>query len=81
MGGRLWGVEGGSLGVLFRRVAGVLWWNFSWLETSCELRLGHGGFLGKFEVDPSWVMWKDFWLEILDGPRLRYLEGWLVGIF
>ena len=26
------------------------------------------------------MIWKDFWLEILNGPRLRDLEGFLVGI-
>ena len=30
-------------------------------------------------MDPSWVIWKDFWLEILNGPRMGDFEGVLVG--
>ena len=30
-------------------------------------------------MDPSWVIWKDFWLEILNGPGLGDLEGILGG--
>ena len=30
-------------------------------------------------MDPGWVIQKDFWLEILNGPRMGVLEGFLVG--
>ena len=30
-------------------------------------------------MDPSWVIWKDFWLEISNGPWMGDLEGFLVG--
>ena len=32
-------------------------------------------------MDPNWVIWKDVWLEILDGPQMGDLEGCLVGFF
>ena len=32
-------------------------------------------------MDPSWVIWKDVWLEILDRPWLGDMEGCLVGNF
>ena len=54
---------------------------FSWAGTGCEIRSGHGTFLGNFGMDPSWVIWKDVWLEGLYGTWLRDLEGWLVGFF
>ena len=30
-------------------------------------------------MDPSWVIWKFFLLEISNGPRLGHLEIFLVG--
>ena len=37
------------------------------------------GFLvKKIQMDPGWVIWKDFWLGILNGTRLGDLEGFLV---
>ena len=38
-------------------------------------------FPGKFLMDPDWVIWKDFWLEISDGTWLVDLEEFLVGNF
>ena len=32
-----------------------------------------------FEVDTSWEMWWDSWLEFPDGPRLDNLYGPVVG--
>ena len=29
--------------------------------------MGHGGFLRKFGMDLSWVIWKDAWLAGFDG--------------
>ena len=75
-------MEGGYLGVFCRRcVAGVLWWNFAWVGTGYELGSGHGGFLEKIGIDPSWVIWKNVWLKSIDGPWLGDLEGWLVRYF
>ena len=36
---------------------------------------------GILVMEPSWVIWKDVWLESFDGPWLGNLEGWLNGIF
>ena len=30
-------------------------------------------------MDPGWMIWKYFWLGLLNGPRLGGLEGLLVG--
>ena len=32
-------------------------------------------------MDPDWVIWKEFWSKISDGPWLGALEGLLVGAF
>ena len=32
-------------------------------------------------MDPSWVMWKDFWLESFNVTQLGNLEGFLVELF
>ena len=74
MGGRSDGWKG-DLWVLFCKwhAAGVLWCNFSWGVIGCEMRLRHGVFLGEIGTDPSWVMWKDVWLEIFDGTWLGHL--------
>ena len=32
-------------------------------------------------MEPILVIWKDVWLESLDGPQMGDLEGWSVGIF
>ena len=49
--------------------------------TGCGLGSGYAVFLEKFGMGLSWVMWEDFWLESIDGPRLGDMEGCLVGIF
>ena len=43
-------------------------------------RLGEleGFWVKKIQMDPGWVIWKDFWLGILNGTRLGDLEGFLV---
>ena len=56
------------------------------------VNLGHQmDFSGNFQMDPgwvvckdlhmgpSWVMWKGFWFEILNGTQLDNLEGLLIG--
>ena len=35
----------------------------------------YGGYLGAFDMEPSWAMWKDFWVEIGNGPQLGNREG------
>ena len=33
----------------------------------CELSASDGIFLGNFQLEPNSEMWKEFWLEIIDG--------------
>ena len=47
----------------------------------CELSSLDGFFLGVFLMDTSWVIWKDVWLDILNGPQLGDLEVFLVWEF
>ena len=75
MGDRL-GVWKGVFCVFFcKRCSWGIVMEFSGAGNGCELGSGHGGFLGKFGMDPIWVIRKDVWLEFIDATRLGDLEG------
>ena len=49
---------------------GLVIWKGTWSENlnECEFRALDGVFLGYFQFDQNYVMWKGVLLEIPDGP-------------
>ena len=49
---------------------GLVIWKVTWskITNGYEIEAPDGFFLGNFRLDPDSEMWKDFWLEIPDGP-------------